>query len=206
MLPLLMLCGTTLITGILQAAVPVESLRRFSLELGDYRGISDLTRDANGVFWAIPERQRALLRLRLVGDRPGLEATPVPVRGVSSDVDFESLTSLADGRFLAGTETQRSQRRFDLIDICASTRAWPTLPTSSACPTGPGTTCGPTPTTASRACAPWARASLRRSKAPRSAAPPSATLLWGRYDLDKKAWETFGIELTTRIGKVSAIS
>jgi hypothetical protein len=194
------------ISGSNKGPGPAASLRRFNLEIGDYRGISDLVRDANGSFWAIPERQRALLQLRLAGDHPGLESTPVPVRGMSTDVDFESLACLPDGRFVAGTETQRSNRSSDLICILRIDQGVAHVTDQISMPyklwddMRAHANDGIEGLCAVDSFLFAAVESAQMSSSGQRYAP------LGRYHLDKKTWETFGIQLSTRIGKVSAIT
>ncbi len=196
----------TMSLSLASAAPPVESLRRFALEVGDYKGISDLARGPDGAFWGLPERQRAFLRLRLTGEHPGLSASPVPVRGAASDADLESLTCLEDGRFLVGTETQHSSRAFDAIEVLRIDdgvahvvdkirmpyRAWGDMRTHANA--GIGGLCH------------VGRSLFAAVESAQITAKGKRYGPLGRYDLDKKSWETFAIGLTSRIGKVSAIS
>lgn len=74
-------------------------------------GLSGLTRDEHGAFWAAGERGDAVLRI----DPATLGITRYPVVGLSDGVDLEALTWIEGTRFVLGTETQESARRRDLI-------------------------------------------------------------------------------------------
>ena len=97
------------------AAAAHSGVQRFTVDVGDNTGLSDLTIDNAGHFWAVPERQRVLLRLNLTRDNPGLDDAPIPLDGVPEGLDTESLAWLSDGHFAVGTETQVKGRLSDDI-------------------------------------------------------------------------------------------
>lgn len=95
---------------------------------GDLHGLSDLTHttDAAGrrTYWAIPEQQRALVRLDLSDPRrPVLGPKPRPILGIDDSYDTESVTSLGGGRFAIGTETMQGKRPVDTVFIVAGAHA-----------------------------------------------------------------------------------
>ncbi len=59
----------------------------------DLRGISGLTPAGDGTFWAVPERDRRLFRIRVDDRAPSVEAV-VPIRGAPPDDDLESVAVL----------------------------------------------------------------------------------------------------------------
>lgn len=61
-------------------------------------GMSDLTIDDKGALWAIPERDRQVVRI--VDNKP----TAFPIEGVASGMDTEALAWLGDNHFVIGLE------------------------------------------------------------------------------------------------------
>jgi hypothetical protein len=61
-------------------------------------GLSDLTIDDTGALWAIPERDRHVVKL--VDNTP----TMFPIEGVADGMDTEALTAMGHGRFVLGLE------------------------------------------------------------------------------------------------------
>ena len=74
-------------------------------------GLSGLTQDEHGAFWAAAERGDSVLRI----DPATMGITHYPVVGLSEGVDLEALTWVDGTRFVLGTETQESGRSRDLI-------------------------------------------------------------------------------------------
>ena len=74
-------------------------------------GLSGLTRDEHGAFWAAAERGDSVLRI----DPATMGITQYPVVGLSEGIDLEALTWVDGTRFVLGTETQESGRSRDLI-------------------------------------------------------------------------------------------
>ena len=98
------------------------SISRTALDTRNLPGISDLTRTADGRYYAIPERARFLLPLILDDGPPRLAADPIPIDGIPDGLDTESLASIAgrgDGhnRFATGTESMSPSRYSDDIFI-----------------------------------------------------------------------------------------
>ncbi len=65
-------------------------------------GISDLTIDDRGVLWAIPERDRTVIEIRLAGTAATVTAHELV--GIPSSIDTEALAWLGDGTFAIGLE------------------------------------------------------------------------------------------------------
>ena len=75
-------------------------------------GLSGLTRDDAGVFWAVGESGRSFLRI----DPTDFSVTTYAVEGGPPGADLEAVAWLGNGRFVVGTETQEAGRdRDDLI-------------------------------------------------------------------------------------------
>jgi hypothetical protein len=72
-------------------------------------GISDVTSDPDGWLWAIPERDRLVVRFR-----PGTRPTTIPLVGVPDGLDTEGIASLGGGRFAIATESN-NERDADLV-------------------------------------------------------------------------------------------
>jgi hypothetical protein len=77
-------------------------------------GLSGSALDDRGRLWAIPERQRALIRI--VHGRGGeLTVTQIPLDGVPDELDTESLAWLGGARFAIGTERRLAGRGVDAV-------------------------------------------------------------------------------------------
>lgn len=76
-------------------------------------GFSGLTFDDRGRLWAVPEREAALVRFELEGERLQI-AERVPIEGHPEGYDLESL-AFFEGRFFVGTEHLRPERQSDPI-------------------------------------------------------------------------------------------
>jgi hypothetical protein len=76
----------------------------------DARGVSDLALVGDRL-WAVPERVREVLLL----DLEGHVKQRLPLEGVPTGLDTESMTVLADGRLAFGTESQEGGRDADLV-------------------------------------------------------------------------------------------
>ena len=74
-------------------------------------GLSGLTRTADGTLWAIGEHDHVLLAMSV----DGAILFQTVIAGLDEDIDLESLTSLGDGRFAAGTERKADGRPGDVI-------------------------------------------------------------------------------------------
>jgi hypothetical protein len=74
-------------------------------------GLSGLTQDEHGAFWAAGELGDSVLRI----DPETLGITRYPVVGLPEGVDLEALTWVDGTRFVLGTETQENHRSRDVI-------------------------------------------------------------------------------------------
>lgn len=97
------------------ASGPSGRVVRLTLEEGEHHGLSGLTADDDGGFWAVPERQHVLLRLAATGH---IERR-VPLDGVPAGLDLEALAWLGQGRFAIGTESAAAQSS-ELVLLVAS--------------------------------------------------------------------------------------
>jgi len=77
----------------------------------ELKGLSGLTRDAEGGLWAVAERGEAIARI----DPATFAVTAYPLDGVPAGADLEAVTRLPDGRFVLGTERQTPERRSDPV-------------------------------------------------------------------------------------------
>jgi hypothetical protein len=95
----------------------VFPIERYPLDVAELVGASDLSLAGDGL-WAMPERRRAAVKLELTGNIARVTGG-MPIDGIESYYDTESLAWLGGDRFAIGTETQ-SLRRTD--DVFLATR------------------------------------------------------------------------------------
>jgi len=95
------------------ARVPatVTDVRRQELAVAGVRGLSDLALDLDGRTWAVAERVRFALRI----DRPGARPVAVPLLGVPDDLDVEGMAWLDHERLALATESDRGARSSDAL-------------------------------------------------------------------------------------------
>lgn len=74
-------------------------------------GLSGLTRDGEGVLWAVGEMGDSALRI----DPTTFVVRHYPVVGCPSKTDLEALAWIGDGRFVVGTETREAGRAEDVL-------------------------------------------------------------------------------------------
>jgi len=90
--------------------------RRFPVPDAGNPGLSGADSGGDGIVWLVPERRRVLLSLRdNGGGELALAEAPLPVEGVPPGLDTESLALLEDGRFVFGTEAQRTRDKDTLL-------------------------------------------------------------------------------------------
>jgi hypothetical protein len=77
-------------------------------------GLSGSALDGVGRLWAIPERQRALIKLERDADDV-VQVRAVPLDGVPDELDTESLAWLGSDRFAIGTERRLAGRGIDAV-------------------------------------------------------------------------------------------
>ena len=199
-------CHRTLsATGEQAAAAQRAGVKRFPIDAGEFTGLSDLTIDAAGHFWSLPERNAHLLRLNLTREHPGLDDAPIPLDGVPEGADTESLVWLSDNHFAMGTETQVQSRSADVILLATVERGRAkvtetiTLPyklwhmranandgLEGLCSAGNQLIAGVE--------------TVEHTADGKRFAPI------GRYDLAKKTWTPYALLLTSKIGKISALA
>ena len=78
------------------------------------RGASGLTVDGSGTLWTVPEDERKLLALSVTGSELGLQKRPVPLDGIDTAFETESVVAIGPRRFAIGTE-RRGERDVDAI-------------------------------------------------------------------------------------------
>lgn len=77
-------------------------------------GLSGMAVDAKGVLWTVPERTRVVIPLERKGGTLAPAGEPIPLEWVPQTHDTEAMVFLPDGRLALGTET-RTQRKGDEI-------------------------------------------------------------------------------------------
>ena len=83
-----------------KAQAPDPLLTRYPLDSPP--GVSDLTLDARGTLWAVPERDRFVLEIA----KPGAPVTLHPLAGVPDGLDTESMAWVGPTTLALGTEGQ----------------------------------------------------------------------------------------------------
>jgi len=91
----------------------VTDVHRQELNVDAITGLSDLSRDAEGRTWAVAERKRVALRV----DRPGAAPVEVPIRGVPEELDTEGMAWIDRDRVAFATESDHGARTSDAIFI-----------------------------------------------------------------------------------------
>ncbi|MEM6732806.1 MAG: esterase-like activity of phytase family protein [Myxococcota bacterium] len=107
------LAALTLTVASCKARVPEldMSTARALLNETTHAGFSGLAFDDQCRLWGVPERETALIRFEVDGEKLSV-AERIPIDGHPSGYDLESL-AFADGRFYAGTEHLRPDRQSD---------------------------------------------------------------------------------------------
>lgn len=192
-------------SDVVEAKAAKAGVRRFEIETGPYSGLSDLTTDARGHFWSMPERDRVLLRLHLEGPQPGVDAPPISVTGIPDALDTESVTWLSENKFAVGTESQAPHRKSDDVLLV--------------------TVQGDSAVVTNRIAMPyelWGMTGARNqgieglcyAGGHLIAASETVGLMHdghrfapiGRYDSSKNSWMPFSLLLTSETGKISALA
>jgi hypothetical protein len=95
------------------AVVPatVTDVRRQELSVAGVTGLSDLARDPDGRTWAVAERVRVALRV----DRPGAAPVAVPLVGVPEDLDVEGMAFIDREEVALATESDKGARKSDAL-------------------------------------------------------------------------------------------
>lgn len=191
------------------AAVTEEAasagVRRFVIDTGENTGLSDLTIDRGGHFWSAPERQRFILRLNLTQEHAGVDDAPIPLEGIPDGYDTESITWISDGKFYMGTETQKWHRPVDKIfavsveggrahvtgHIDFPYSVWGVQARSND---GLESVC-------------YVNGHLWAASESTGTLPDGKRFApLGRYDAASKTWTPYQVQLTSRIGKLSAMN
>lgn len=81
-----------------------NNFRVFQNSDADIRGLSGLTMDDAFTLWAVPEDDRVLLPLRFQAGKLTIGAKPVKIIGVDGDLDIESVAFIGPTEFVIGTE------------------------------------------------------------------------------------------------------
>lgn len=192
-------------SDVVEAKAAKAGVRRFEVETGPYSGISDLTRDARGHFWAIPERARVLLRMHLEGAQPGVDAEPITISGIPDALDTESLAWLSDSKFAVGTESQAAHRRSDDVLLLTVQGNTATVTNRIAFPYTLWDMTAGRNQGIEGLC--YAGGHLVAAGEPVGRLPDGGRFApIGRFDYSKDAWTPFSLQLTTATGKISALS
>jgi hypothetical protein len=91
-----------------------NTVEHTTLDTGKTIGLSALTQDPTGHFWAVSERNRVLLQLDFSSSKPSVTQT-LPLKGIPEGTDTEALAYIGGGVFVLGTETHTSHRNSDLL-------------------------------------------------------------------------------------------
>lgn len=78
--------------------------------IGGALGLSGLARTPDGVFWAVPERDRFMLRIP-----PHGLPEKIPITGAAKGLDLESLAWVGGATLAVGTESTEADRLTDVI-------------------------------------------------------------------------------------------
>jgi hypothetical protein len=178
----------------------LDPAARVTIDTRGVSGLSGLTVDDAGFLWAVAEHKRALVRMR----KDGSEARVVPMQGVPDLLDTEGVAWLGGDRLVLATESDDPRRTSDLVlfarvrggrvvverTITLDYGRWPLRPHGNQ---GIEGLCR-----AGRALV-AAVESVSGHDARRFA--PVAV-----HDLERGEWTPYFIRLTTRTGKLSAVS
>lgn len=93
------------------APARLVSASRSVVDALNLTGLSDLTASDDGKLWAVAERTRALVRM----EADGTDVRLVPLAGVPVRLDVEGMAWLGGGRFALGTESDDPRRTSDLL-------------------------------------------------------------------------------------------
>ena len=170
-----------------------------------YAGLSDLARDANGRVWAVPERDRVLLRLDLQKATPAVDAPPIPIDGVTQGTDTEALTWLDANTVAFGTETHEDKRDHD--DVLFATRQKDRLVVQNTIPLPYALwdMVGHTNDGIEGLCNAGGRL-LASVETVGLTADQKRFAPLGRLELGRNTWTPLRLLLTSRTGKISALA
>jgi hypothetical protein len=180
-------------------------VRRFVIDTGEFAGLSDLTIDASGHFWSAPEHTRALVRLNLTKDEPGIDDAPIPLEGVPAGADTESVAWMAEGKFAVGTETQVSHRPSDDVLLVSVEKGRARVTQRIPLPYKLWNLDAKANDGIEGLC--YAAGHLVAGVEPVGRLPDGKRFApIGRYDSATKSWTPFQLRLTSHIGKISALA
>lgn len=97
-----------------ETVAPVPHPIRSQLDV-DATGLSGLAVDTNGTVWTVPERKRVLIPLKRDGGKLVPAGAPVPLEWVPRSHDTEAITFLPGGRVALGTETRTSRKSDEIL-------------------------------------------------------------------------------------------
>lgn len=92
-----------------------QQMRQITLDTGTVSGLSGLTLDRAGEFWAVSERDRVVLTFDLDNGAVAQQSDSIPLTGVADDLDTESIAMIGPNRFAFGTETHEAEQCDDVI-------------------------------------------------------------------------------------------
>jgi hypothetical protein len=194
---------------------------RITIDVRDLSGLSDLTADRSGALWAVAERTRALVRIPPDGREPRV----VPVQGVPDLLDVEGLAWLDGDRLMLATESDDPRRTSDLLlfaRLVGGTPPDPPRDDARGLPAGPPK--GPRIVVERTLALDYGRWPIRphgnqgieglcRAGRALVAAVESVSghdahrfAPVAVHDLERGGWTPYQVHLTTRTGKLSAVS
>jgi hypothetical protein len=193
--------GVTQSDGTRLTQAPPYKVDRVHLGLPNLAGLSGLTRDTDGRLWTVAERSHAIASMR----PDGREARRIPLDGVPSGVDLESIAWLSGNRFALGSEGKVDGRTSDSIFIAEVTSDRARIRESETITVNYdiwGLPAAPRNQGIEGLCAvgPFLVIAL---ETPLPGSPRRAFL--GRYHLEQKTWERYELLLTSETGKISSL-
>ena len=174
-----------------------------TLDEGLPGGISGVAQARDGLYWAVPERDRVLLAMRRDGGRLVVDRR-IPLYGVPKGADTESVAFLGPGRVALGTEALGEGRPSDAVLLVEIGTATASVTGQIALPYGGWGLRAQTNRGVEGLCFAGGRL---------VAAAETVILVNGRrhapvarWDPDTRKWTHFTLRLMSETGKVSALT
>ncbi len=209
------------LSGAWTAGQPVLGLSQRSGQWTDQAGVRESEVSMSAPFWTPGQRtarrnlaehsaaelhaQIRKLRLDLAGDGPGVDDTPLPLQGVADGLDTEAIVWLGDGRFAIGTETQVGNRPSDAILLASLDKGVVKVTAQIDLPYRLWQMRARANDGIEGICAVDDSLLVSVETTQHSPGGRRYTPI-GRYDLVHRRWEAFGVYLSSRIGKTSALT
>lgn len=185
-------------------AQQVLGLTVTEVDTGAYRGLSDLSTDPSGHFWAVPERDRVILRIDFNRPNPGIDAPPISIEGVPLAMDTEAMVWLDPNTVAFGTETKAPNRDHDDVLIATLDKGSVTVTSTLALPYSLWKMRARTNDGIEGVC--FAAGHIIASVETVLEADQARFAPIGRFDPAINQWAPFRLKLTSRAGKLSALA